>query len=160
MLLIYHERKGELNKADFYLNKVKEQVDGLSTIEYAKTYLVIYYRFLARIHSRRKNNIDAVNSIDKAIDLYEDKSEYILLSCYQDRGVYNTYLNRYEEADNDFRMCKEIVEKYALSPKVNLMIYNNIALVHFKKGEYAEAEKYYDAIIKIHPDFISPTNYN
>lgn len=160
LLLIYHERKGELEKAEYYLSKVKEQIDSLSTLEYAKSYLLIFYRFSARIFSRKKDNMAAVNSIDKAIDLYEDKSTYVLLSCYQDRGVYNTYLNRYDEADKDFKMCNEIVDKYSLLPKVNLLVFNNIALVHYKKGEYVEAGKYYDAIIEIHPNVIHPTNYN
>lgn len=159
VLLIHYERKGEIEKASYYLDKVKELIDGLTTLEFAKGYLVIYYRFLARIKSRRKDNKSALYYIDKAIDLFVDKLNYSLLACYQDRGVFNTYLNYYEEADQDFEKCNRIAEKYSLSPKVNLLLYNNIALVHLKKDEYENAEKYYKIVLEIQPDIINPSNY-
>lgn len=159
VLLIYYERKGKIDKASYYIDKVKELIDGLTTLEFAKGYLVIYYRFLARIQSRRKDNKSALYYIDKAIDLFDDKLDYCLLLCYQDRGVFNTNLNDYDEADQDFEKCNRIVEKYSLSPKVNLLLYNNIALVHFKKDEYEEAEKYYKIVLEIQPDIINPSNY-
>lgn len=159
VLLVYHERKGEIEKAENDLDRVKELIDGLTSLEYAKTYLVIYYRFLARIKSRKKDNKKALYYIDKAISLFENKLSFNLLSCYQDRGVYNTYLNDYEKADKDFEKCNEIAEKYSLSPKVNLLLYNNIALVHYKKDEYAEAEKYYKILLEIQPEIINPSNY-
>ncbi|MCQ4022811.1 NB-ARC domain-containing protein [Ruminococcus sp. zg-924] len=159
VLLVYHERKGEIEKAEYYLDRVKELIDGLTTLEYAKSYLVIYFRFLARIKSRKKNNKEALFYIDKAISLFENELSFNLLSCYQDRGVYNTYLNDYEEAEKDFEKCNEIVTQYNLSPKVNLLIYNNIALVHYKKDEYSEAEKYYKILLEIQPDIINPSNY-
>lgn len=159
VLLVHFERKGEIDKASYYLDKVKELIDGLTTLEFAKGYLVIYYRFFARIQSRRKDNKSALYYIDKAIDLFDDELDYCLLPCYQDRGVFNTNLNDYEEADQDFEKCNRIVEKYSLSPKVNLLLYNNIALVHFKKDEYEEAEKYYKIVLEIQPDITNPSNF-
>ena len=160
ILLVYYERKGQIDKAEQCLSDVKEQIDELVTLDYAKSYLLIYYRFSARIRSRKKDNDSAVLILSEAINLFDDKYSYTLLFCYQDRGVYYTYLNEFKKADQDFEKCSEIVKRFNLSPRVNLLIFNNVALVHYKKEEYAEAEKYYDLILEIQPDIItSPTNY-
>ena len=160
ILLVYNERKGDIIKAEYYLGKVEEQIKGLTTLAFAKGYLVIYYRFSARIKSRKKENSNAVTDIDQAVELFEDKCAYSLLSCYQDRMVYNTYLNDCKEAECDFAKCMEIVNKYGLSPRINFLLFNNVALIHYKKEEYREAEKYYEMILEIQPDIINcPTNY-
>ena len=160
ILLVYYERKGQIDKAEQCLSDVKQQIDELVTLDYAKSYLLIYYRFSARIRSRKKDNDSAVLILSEAINLFDDKYSYTLLFCYQDRGVYYTYLNELIKADQDFEKCSEIVKRFNLSPRVNLLIFNNVALVHYKKEEYAEAEKYYDLILEIQPDIItSPTNY-
>lgn len=160
ILLIYYERKGEINEATHYLNKIKGEINELKALDFATPYFVIYYRLSARINMRNKDDISAVKNIDLAISLIEDKLAYILLPCYQDRCVYNTNLNDYESATLDFERCNEIVEKYQLSPKVNLLIFNNVALIHYKRSEYSEAEKYYEMIMEIQPDIISsPNNY-
>lgn len=93
ILLVYYERKGEINKATYYLSKVREQIDGLATLDFAIPYLVIYYRFSARIYSRNKDNKNALTSIDKAIGLFDDQYTYILLSCYQDNLIVELLLN-------------------------------------------------------------------
>ena len=160
LLLIYHDQKGETDKALSYLNKVKKQIDELSTSKYAKAYLLTYYRFAAKIASKKQKDEEALSYIDKAINLFEDKSAYLLLRCYQDRSLYHSFLKDYSSAESDFERCKEIVDKYGLYPKINIPAYNNAAVVYYKKEEYSEAEKCYEKILELQPDIISrPSSY-
>lgn len=39
------------------------------------------------------------------------------------------------------------------------MLYNNIAIIHFKRQEYEQAEEYYEKIFDILPDVRNPENY-
>ena len=82
-----------------------------------------------------------------------------MLQCYQDRGVYLTGLNDYVGAEKDFAKCEEIIEIFNLSDKINLLLYNNIALIHYNRQEYKTAEKYYDKIFNIMQDIGNPQNY-
>lgn len=159
ILIICYEQEGNIDKAQQYLSDISNEINSLSTLKFAKDFLLIYKRMEAKIYFRKNELISAVESLNSAIELYEDKRALVLLQCYQDRGVYLAYLDRLEKAREDFVRCEEIIEIFGLSDKINFMLYNNIAIIHFKRQEYEQAEEYYDKIFKIMPDIRNPKNY-
>ncbi|MGN0502332.1 MAG: tetratricopeptide repeat protein [Ruminococcus sp.] len=159
ILIICYEQEGNIDKAQQYLSDISNEINSLSTLKFAKDYLLIYKRMEAKIYFRKNKLKSAVESLNFAIELYEDKKALVLLQCYQDRGVYLAYLDRLEKAREDFSRCEEIIEIFGLSDKLNFMLYNNIAIIHFKRQEYEQAEEYYDKIFRIMPDIRNPKNY-
>lgn len=159
IMIICYEHEGNIDKAQQYLLDISNEINSLSTLKFAKDYLLIYKRMEAKIYFRNNDYKSAVESIDSAIELYEDKKALALLQCYQDRGVYLTGLNDYVGAEKDFAKCEEIIKIYNLSDKSSLLLYNNIALIHYNRQEYETAEKYYDKVFNIMPEIRNPQNY-
>lgn len=159
ILIICYEHEGNIDKAQQYLLDISNEINSLSTLKFAKDFLLIYKRMEAKIYFRKNDLKSAVESLNSAIELYEDKRALVLLQCYQDRGVYLAYLDQLEKAREDFSRCEEIIEIFGLSDKLNFMLYNNIAIIHFKRQEYEQAEEYYDKIFRIMPDIRNPKNY-
>lgn len=159
MLIIYYEQSGNIERAEFYLQLISNEIDSFKTLKFAEAYLIIYKRMEAKIYYRKNKYEAAVKCLNSVIELIEDKKAYILLQCYQDRGVYLTYLKNYEKAGNDFAVCEEIIKIYKLSERINLLLYNNIALIYYNRREYKAAEEYYDKIFNILPDIRNPRNY-
>lgn len=159
ILIICYEQEGNIDKAQQYLMDISNEINSLSTLKFAKDYLLIFKRMEAKIYFRNNDYKSAVESLDSAIELYEDKKALALLQCYQDRGVYLTGLNDYVGAEKDFAKCEEIIKIYNLSDKSSLLLYNNIALIHYNRQEYETAEKYYDKVFNIMPEIRNPQNY-
>lgn len=159
IMIICYEHEGNIDKAQQYLLDISNEINSLSTLKFAKDYLLIYKRMEAKIYFRNNDYKSAVESLDSAIELYEDKKALALLQCYQDRGVYLTGLNDYVGAEKDFAKCEEIIKIYNLSDKSSLLLYNNIALIHYNRQEYETAEKYYDKVFNIMPEIRNPQNY-
>ncbi|HBM99287.1 MAG TPA: hypothetical protein DD413_07645 [Ruminococcus sp.] len=159
MLIIYYEQSGNIEKAEIYLQSIDKEIKSLKTLKFVSDYIVIYDRMAAKICYRKNDFEEAIKWLNKAIDLKADDRAYALFQCYQDRGVYRTYLKEYEKAREDFSACEEIIKRYSLSDKVNFLLYNNIALIHYNRKEYEVAEEYYDKIFNIMPDIRNPQNY-
>lgn len=159
IMIICYEHEGNIDKAQQYLLDISNEINSLSTLKFAKDYLLIYKRMEAKIYFRNNDYKSAVESLDSAIELYEDKTALALLQCYQDRGVYLTGLNDYVGAEKEFAKCEEIIKIYNLSDKSSLLLYNNIALIHYNRQEYETAEKYYDKVFNIMPEIRNPQNY-
>lgn len=159
IMIICYEHEGNIDKAQQYLLDISNEINSLSTLKFAKDYLLIYKRMEAKIYFRNNDYQNAVECLNSAIELYEDKKALALLQCYQDRGVYLTGLNDYVGAEKDFAKCEEIIKIYNLSDKSSLLLYNNIALIHYNRQEYETAEKYYDKVFNIMPDIGNPQNY-
>lgn len=159
IMIICYEHEGNIDKAQQYLLDISNEINSLSILKFAKDYLLIYKRMEAKIYFRNNDYKSAVERLNSAIELYEDKKTFVLLQCYQDRGVYLTCLAEYEKARDDFVRCEEIIEIFGLSDKINFMLYNNIAIIHFKRQEYEQAEEYYEKIFDILPDVRNPENY-
>lgn len=159
ILIIYYEQSGNIERAEFYLQSISNEIDSFKTLKFAEVYLLIYKRMEAKIYYRKNKYEVAVKCLNSVMELIEDKKAYILLPCYQDRGVYLTYLKDYDKAGNDFAACEEIKKIYKLSERINLLLYNNIALIHYNRKEYMAAEEYYDKIFNIMPDIRNPQNY-
>lgn len=159
ILVFYYDHKGMIEKSELYLNRINEELDKYETHDYIKNFLVIVYRLNARILSRKADNQKAIEMVNKAISLCNDSRAYIFLQCYQDRGVYYTYLKDYDKAQDDYAKCNEIVKRFNLSEKVNFLLYNNLALIHYNRNEYELAFEYYSKILEIKPDVLNPSNY-
>lgn len=159
ILIICYEQEGDINKAEYYLHLVSDEINSLNTLKFVKDLLLIYKRMEAKIFYRKGDFKSAIESLDYAISLYENKRAFILLACYQDRGVYFTCIDEYDKAKEDFDCCEEIIRVFGLSDKMYLLLYNNIALIYFNKKEYQEAEEYYNKVFNIKPDIKNPENY-
>lgn len=105
--------------------------------------MALSYRRLAENQLFLGNLDESLASMNRAIDLYKKTGENgpPLLACYNGRGNIYKYMERYDEAIEDYNRCYNGAEKigftrYMMPPTAN------IGHVYILQGKYAEALPY------------------
>lgn len=160
IMLIYHDKRGDIDVAEGYLSTIKSIIDSLSDAEYTKNHIVTYRRLSAKLMSKRANYDDAISELSGAINMISDDTSLILLQCYIERGLYYISIGEVEKAEKDYLTCERIIERYGLSDYFYIIIYNNVALAKMQINDFESSKGYYEQIIEKLPDINNPRNYS
>ncbi len=117
---VNNEGAYNLKKAKYYFNRA---------LELDPDVLVAWHQ-LARINFLAGNFSDALLEINKQIEIHGDGS----MSPYYVRGLIYGFMNEYEKAEKDFLIFAEWDEG-------NWAVYNDLAWIYFKNGDYEKAEQ-------------------
>lgn len=103
------------------------------------------YGAIATTHLMYQQNEKALDAYNKLYDLFKKSNEKKrLITVLANRAVVNQHLNKYEDAIKDFQ------ELIAIEPK-NEDAYNNLSVLHTKRGDFLKAYETLDKGLAINP---------
>ena len=158
ILSLVNEHKGDFDAAEHYAEEAKRDIDNLPDKNVAKLYSLYYYRPSARLAFRRGDCKKAIVVLQEHLSARteEEKRHYSFHVVYQELGLYFACAGDMKSSEKAYARAKEILDYNKMPQESYVGLYNNIAHQLVMNGQFEEAKKYLDKILKIQPDVIKP----
>ncbi len=158
ILSLVKEHKGDFDAAEHYAEEAKRDIDNLPDKNVAKLYSFYFYRPSARLAFRRGDCKKAIMLLQELLSARteEEKKHYSFSVVYLEMGLYFACAGDMKSSEKAYARAKEILDYNKMPQESYVGLYNNIAHQLVMNGQFEEAKKYLDKILKIQPDVIKP----
>lgn len=158
ILSIANEHRGDLDAAEQFAGQAKIIIDNLQDRNVAKLYSLYYYRPSARLAFRRGNYKKAIGLLQELLSIHteEERTHHSFYVVFTELGLYHACAGEMKLSEKSYDQARRVLECNHMPKEAYIGLYNNIAHQLELNGQFAEAKKYLDEILKIQPEVIKP----
>lgn len=161
LLSMVREQKGFLDSAEECVNQVGELIDDIAAGSGKETWMIQYYRCVARIAYRRGNISAALSKINELFDIFGEQAlkEFNFTYALAERALYYSINGQLDMAIRDYECYERILRENRIPEEGFLMVYSNMAFTYMKFSKHQKAKVYFDKILAVKPQVIEPESY-